>query len=102
MSIMNSKKCIPFHRGPYNGILRCHFPIHVDNPNKSYIQVMNKKLFYTKPFIFDDTYPHKLIKKDLGLRCVLILDIDNPYSPFLCHIYHNYFKNIGKHSHIVQ
>ena len=88
ISIIKSPKVIPFHRGPYNGVLRCHFPIFVDNPTDSYIQVMDKKLFYNKPFIFDDTYPHKLVKNDKGTRVVLILDIDNPYSPFLYHKYY--------------
>lgn len=88
ISIIKGHKVIPFHRGPYNGVLRCHFPIHVDNPRDSYIQVMDKKLFYDKPFIFDDTYPHKFVKSDKGTRVVLILDVDNPYSPFLYHQYY--------------
>ena len=48
---------------------------------------MGKKLFYDKPFLFDDTYPHKLQKNDDTKRVVLIIDIDNPYSFFHIHKY---------------
>ena len=27
LSIMYDKKIIPYHRGPYNGLLRYHYPI---------------------------------------------------------------------------
>ena len=35
--------------------------------------------------MFDDTYPHKLVKLDNSLRVILICDIENPYSLFHPH-----------------
>lgn len=89
ISIMSKSLTIPFHRGPYNGILRYHIPIYIKNPSQCYIQVLNTKLYYKNSFMFDDTYPHKLVKLDDELRVVLICDIDNPYSIFLLHKYLN-------------
>jgi len=86
-SIMNKRKIIPYHMGPSNSILRYHLPIIMSNPKECYIEVMGKKLFYDKPFLFDDTYPHKLQKNDDTKRVVLIIDIDNPYSFFHLHKY---------------
>ena len=80
-SIMTKPKIINYHRGPYSGIIRYHIPIIIDNPYNCYIEVLGKKkLYYNKSFMFDDNYPHKLVKKDNSLRVVLICDIDNPYS----------------------
>ena len=86
-SIMNKRKIIPYHMGPSNSILRYHLPIIMSNPKECYIEVMGKKLFYDKPFLFDDTYPHKLQKNDDSKRVVLIIDIDNPHSFFHIHKY---------------
>ena len=83
-SIMEAKKIIPYHRGPYSGYLRYHIPIIIKD-DSCYIQIFDKKLDYKKEFLFDDTYPHKLVKKDNSLRVVLICDIENPYSPFHPH-----------------
>ena len=87
-SIMEKKIKINYHKGPYNGVLRYHFPIIVKDINKCYLEILNKKIKYNKPFIFDDTYPHQLIKKDNTYKIVLIIDVDNPYSYYFKH--HNY------------
>lgn len=80
-SVMEQAKYIPYHRGPYNGLLRYHFPIitTLKDENDSYLEVMGKKLYTKHSFLFDDTYPHRLIKNNSDLRVVLICDIDNPF-----------------------
>lgn len=80
ISIMEQKKHIPYHRGPSNLILRYHFPIIMLDSSKCYLEVMGIKLYYHQAFLFDDTYPHQLVKLDDSLRVVLICDIDNPYK----------------------
>ena len=84
LSIIYKQKIIPYHRGPYNGLLRYHFPLII-KPNTTYLEIMGKKIYYNKPFMFDDTYPHKLVKLDNSLRVILICDIENPYSLFHPH-----------------
>lgn len=87
-SIMEKEITIPYHKGPYNGVLRYHLPLIVDNKEKCYLEVLGHKFTYDKPFIFDDTFPHQLIKKDDTYKVVLIIDVDNPHSLFFN--YHNY------------
>ena len=87
-SIMKKKIKIDYHKGPYNGVLRYHFPIIVEDIDKCYLEVLNKKIKYDSPFIFDDTFPHQLTKDDDTYKVVLIIDIDNPYSYYFKH--HNY------------
>lgn len=87
-SIMEKKITIPYHRGPYNGVLRYHYPLIVKDIDNCYLEVLGKKFSYKNSFIFDDTFPHKLIKKDDSYKVVLIMDIDNPYSLFFNH--HNF------------
>ena len=83
-SIMDHKKIIPYHRGPNSGYLRYHFPIIV-NPYSCYLEIMGTKKYNHNPILFDDTYPHKLVKIDNTLRVVLICDVENPYSLFHPH-----------------
>lgn len=78
-SIMKSKIIIPYHRGSTNLVLRYHYPLIVKDVNLCYLEVMGKKIYYDKPFAFDDTYPHMLVKSDNSLKVVLICDIDNRY-----------------------
>jgi len=85
MSILEGKKTIPYHRGPYNGMLRYHYPLIIEDFNDCYIEVLGKKYKYNQSFVFDDTYPHQLVKNSNSLRVVLIMDIDNPYSLYPLH-----------------
>ena len=82
---MEKKIKIDYHKGPYNGVLRYHFPIIVEDIDKCYLEVLNKKIKYDSPFIFDDTFPHQLIKEDDTYKVVLIIDVDNPYSYYFKH-----------------
>ena len=79
LSIMKKKIIIPYHRGPTNRILRYHFPLIVNDIDKCFMEIMGKKIYYNKPFAFDDTYPHMLKKIDNSLKLVLICDIKNSY-----------------------
>ena len=81
-SIIKGKKIIPYHVGPYCGLLRCHIPLIINKNHNSYMVVNNTKINCSKPFIFDDTYLHKLEKLDNYLRIVLIIDIDHPNKIF--------------------
>ena len=84
ISIMNSKKFIPLHHGPNKGILRFHLPLINVNSEQSFLQVENTKLYWKDhtPFLFDDNFKHKAIKKDNDLRAVIICDIERklPYE----------------------
>jgi len=89
LSIMDQRKIIDYHRAPYSGELRCHFPIYMNPDANCYLEVMDIKNDNRNAFMFDHTHPHRLIKKDDYLRVILIVDIDNPFSYFQ---YHQLFK----------
>ena len=76
ISIMNKEISIPYHKSPHTFYLRYHFPIIFDSNSDCYLEVMGKKLYYKNgSFMFDDSFPHKLEKKDNTFRAVLICDI---------------------------
>lgn len=81
-SIIQGPKHIPTHRGPSKGYLRYHLTIHNDNPSKNYLQVKERKCYWksNSSFLFDDTFYHKLDKKDNGLRVSLICDVERNLS----------------------
>lgn len=91
LSIMENTKKVPWHRGPYSGLLRYHFPIIINPSSNCYLQVMDKKLYYKNgSFLFDDTYPHKLEKNDNYLRVVLICDIQKEHPNKLFEFIHKH------------
>tara|TARA_B100001057_G_scaffold262098_1_gene262322 strand:- start:151 stop:507 length:357 start_codon:yes stop_codon:yes gene_type:complete len=81
ISVMEQNKYIPFHRGPYNGFLTYHFPIITNSEklNDSYLEIMGQRLYSNQSFLFDNTYPHRLIKNNSNLRVILMCEIENPY-----------------------
>jgi aspartyl/asparaginyl beta-hydroxylase (cupin superfamily) len=86
ISVIKTSKKIPYHVGPYKGLLRFHLPLINDYPDQSYLQVENKKLYWNphNPFLFDDTFKHKVDKFDKGLRVVLICDVERNLPQPLC------------------
>lgn len=81
LSIMNDKVLVDWHRGTTNLYLRHHYPIILHKNYECFLEIVynNKKykIDYKNPFLFDDTYPHRLVKNDIHLRVVLISDITN-------------------------
>ncbi|MEO1669393.1 MAG: aspartyl/asparaginyl beta-hydroxylase domain-containing protein, partial [Cyanobacteria bacterium J06631_2] len=82
-SIMLPGKHIPEHRGPYNGVLRCHLPLKVpDAREQCGIRVDQETRHWEegKTIVFDDSYPHEAWNKTDQIRVVLFLDIMRPMS----------------------
>ena len=82
-SIMMPGKHIPEHRGPYNGVLRCHLAVKVPEPaSQCGIRVDRETKHWQegKTIVFDDSYPHEAWNKTDDIRVVLFLDIVRPMS----------------------
>ena len=82
-SIMMPGKHIPEHRGPYNGVLRCHLAVKVPEPaDRCGIRVDRETKHWEegKTIVFDDSYPHEAWNKTDDIRVVLFLDIVRPMS----------------------
>lgn len=105
ISIMeNKKKTLPYHKGTFNGLLRYHIPIIINKKSDSYIEVLGRyKLKYkeNESFVFDDTYPHKLEKKDNYLRAVIICDVERKKNSFLKNQMFKYLINKIKNSKFI-
>lgn len=107
ISIIDGKKDIPEHRGPFKGLLRYHFTVLSDSSSKNFLKVKNRKLLWREKegFCFDDTFYHKAKKITNGLRVVIICDIKrklpwilNRYNGFCLRVLRNseYVKKIQK------
>jgi|SRR4051812_12116133 aspartyl/asparaginyl beta-hydroxylase (cupin superfamily) len=80
-SILRGKKHIPEHRGPYKGVLRYHLALKVPEPaefNKIRVGSETRTWEEGKSMIFDDTFPHEVMKETEGDRVVLFVDFIRP------------------------
>ena len=94
-SVIEEKKKIKTHRGPYAGILRYHYTLYSNNDKNDYLKVKNKKLYWMekKGFLFDDTHYHKVSKKSTGTRVAIIIDIKRKL-PYLLDKLNTYILNL--------
>lgn len=84
-SVINGKKSIPEHRGPYAGILRYHYTLFSCNDKRDFLKVKGENKLYWREkegFLFDDTHFHEVEKKSSGFRVSIIIDIKRKL-PFL-------------------
>lgn len=82
-SILLPGKHIPEHRGPYNGVLRCHLALKVpENTEMCGIRVNHETYYWNEgeAVVFDDSYAHEAWNRTGETRVVLFLDIMRPMS----------------------
>lgn len=80
-SILRGQKHVPEHRGPYKGVLRYHLALKVPEPiTLNRIRVGRETRYWEagKSLIFDDTFPHEVMKETDGDRVVLFVDLIRP------------------------
>jgi beta-hydroxylase len=80
-SILMPNKEIPFHRGPYNGVLRYHLALKVPTPESSCgIVVGEEQAHWTegRSLIFDDSHIHRAWNRSDQIRVVLFVDFCRP------------------------
>ena len=80
-SILEPRKHIPAHKGPYNGVLRLHLGLIVPEPRDQVsIRVDDHILNWEegKAMVFDDAFEHEVWNRTDGLRVVLFVDFVKP------------------------
>jgi aspartate beta-hydroxylase len=83
-SILEGRKHIPLHRGPFRGVVRYHLglviPRNADGSpsNRLTIDGTTYGLKEGGELLWDDTYPHEAWNDSEAVRAVLILDILRP------------------------
>lgn len=79
-SILDPRKSIPPHCGPYRGYIRYHLGLIVPEKSPPAIRVHDQ--WYTwaegKSVLFDDSWEHEVLNVSPGERVVLIVDIRRP------------------------
>lgn len=80
-SVLEAGKSLPFHRGPYNGVLRYHLGLIIPGDGMMCsIQVGDDVAHWNegKSLLFDDSHMHAVWNKSTERRVVLFVDIERP------------------------
>jgi aspartate beta-hydroxylase/beta-hydroxylase len=87
VSILDPKKKIPAHCGPYRGYLRYHLGLIVPKNNPPRIRIKDQYHQWEegKSVMFDDSLEHEVFNECEEIRVVLIVDILRP-MPALPHL----------------
>lgn len=82
-SILDPRKSVPLHDGPYLGYLRYHLGLRVPETNPPKIIVAGEEHTWREggACLFDDSWPHQVINEADSPRAVLIVDILRPLPP---------------------
>ncbi|MDA7977529.1 MAG: aspartyl/asparaginyl beta-hydroxylase domain-containing protein [Pirellulales bacterium] len=99
-SILDPRKSVPLHEGPYLGYLRYHLGLHCPKTNAPYIVVNSQKYTWRdgEAVLFDDSYPHEVINNADDYRAVLIVDVLRPL-PFLPRQVNKLTTTIARHTY---
>lgn len=90
-SILDPGKTIAAHRGPYNGLLRCHLGLVVPRSADALacgMRVGERTVTWQegRALVFDDTHEHEVWNRTDGQRVVLFLDVLRPMRFPMDHI----------------
>ena len=80
-SILQARKKLPPHRGPYNGVLRLHLGLVIPEPaERCWIRVASERRYWQpgEVLIFDDALDHEVHNDTEGERVVLFVDFLRP------------------------
>lgn len=80
-SILEPGKQLPWHRGPYKGLLRVHLALEVPvDAEQCWLDVDRSRLHWQegRALVFDDTFQHRAANLAATRRCVLFLDVLRP------------------------
>ena len=92
-SILDPKKTVPAHEGPFMGYLRYHLALVVPEEKPPTIRVKDR--FHTwkerESVVFDDSWEHEVLNESEGQRVVLIVDFMRP-MPWPLHLANRWWE----------
>lgn len=103
-SVLEPRKSIPRHRGPYKGVLRYHLALKVPKDAEScaiWVDDIRYVWREAQSVVFDDTYFHYVKNDTDEARVVLFVDFDRPMKP-LARWVNERILNIVQRSSFVQ
>jgi hypothetical protein len=82
-SVLEPGKEIPWHRGPYKGVLRYHLGLRIPVGGPCYLEVGDQRYSWNEGVgvVFDDTLRHRAVNDADEPRVVLFLDLVRPAMP---------------------
>lgn len=94
-SILDSRKSVPRHEGPYLGYLRYHLGLRVPKVNPPRLIVAGQEYIWDEgqAVMFDDSWPHEVVNESEDSRAVLIIDILRPL-PRIPHIVNDFVTGV--------
>lgn len=100
-SILEPRKSVPLHEGPYLGYLRYHLGLRTpkNNPPSIFVKGQPHTWEAGKDVLFDDSWPHEVVNESDEPRAVLIVDVLRP-MPVLPTLVNKVMTNVvGKHTY---
>ncbi|PWW40318.1 aspartate beta-hydroxylase/beta-hydroxylase [Idiomarina loihiensis] len=98
-SILDARKSVPAHDGPYCGYLRYHLGIEIPKDNSPHIRILNERHVWQqdKGVLFDDSWNHEVINNCDEIRVVLLVDVLRPLPGWLHKLNVGWTRYVGKH-----
>ena len=97
-SILDPKKSVPAHDGPYCGYLRYHLGLQIPKGNPPKIRITDQ--YYTwvqdKGVLFDDSFDHEVINNSDDIRAVLLVDVLRPMPNWLHRLNLRWTRFVGR------
>jgi len=102
-SVLQSKKDIPYHVGPFAGVLRYHLGVTVPGQMQCGIQVGEDIRHWDegKSLIFDDTHRHGAWNRSDEDRVILLVDFARPLPDDLAAINGQFISMVGQGEYVV-
>jgi aspartyl/asparaginyl beta-hydroxylase (cupin superfamily) len=94
-SILDPRKSIPEHEGPYLGYLRYHLALRVPTvrPPKLIVKSQDYVWKEGEAVLFDDSWPHSVVNDSPQMRAVLVIDVRRPL-PWLPDLLNQFVTNV--------
>lgn len=79
-SILEPRKSVPAHEGPYCGYLRYHLGMIVPGDRPPHIRLSDQNYVWKERegVLFDDSWDHEVVNESDGMRVVLLVDVLRP------------------------
>lgn len=99
-SVLDPRKSVPEHDGPYLGYLRYHLALRVPREKPPCLIVKGQRYVWKEgeAVLFDDSWPHAVENHSPDLRAVLIIDVLRPL-PFVPRQVNRLFMWVARHTY---
>lgn len=97
-SILDARKSVPAHDGPYCGYLRYHLGIQIPTDAPPHIRILNERYVWQqdKGVLFDDSWNHEVVNDSDEIRAVLLVDVLRPLPRWLHKLNVGWTRYVGK------